>query len=354
MKVALITDTHFGARSDSQHFAAYFKRFYDEIFFPKLDELGIKRIIHLGDVVDRRKFINYVTSSNLRESLLIPAMNRGIRIDFIIGNHDATYKNTNKINSIVELYGWSDFDIGIYVEAEDVKIDGLNCLFVPWINSGNFKKTLDKIENTRAEVVFGHLELQGFQMYRGSYNDHGMETDVFAKFDQVFSGHFHHKSSNGNVHYLGAPYEITWSDFADDRGFHIYDTSTRELEFFKNPLSMFHKVYYDDTDWTDMTWIEDYDFSAYRDTYIKVVIKNKNNPFWFDIFIEKLEKSGVADFQVVDDNLNLNFEDDEDIIDEAEDTMTILKKYIDGMNFNGSKKDLTKLFESLYNEVLQS
>ena len=58
MKIALITDTHFGARNDSLLFLDFFRKFYENIFFPTLKERGIKEIIHLGDVVDRRKFIN--------------------------------------------------------------------------------------------------------------------------------------------------------------------------------------------------------------------------------------------------------------------------------------------------------
>ena len=38
MKVALVTDTHFGARSDNLAFDAYFEKFYTECFFPYLEK----------------------------------------------------------------------------------------------------------------------------------------------------------------------------------------------------------------------------------------------------------------------------------------------------------------------------
>ena len=60
MKIAVLNDTHWGARNDSPAFVNYFNRFYDEIFFPYLQENNIKTVIHLGDVVDRRKFINFL------------------------------------------------------------------------------------------------------------------------------------------------------------------------------------------------------------------------------------------------------------------------------------------------------
>ena len=59
MKIALLNDTHFGARNDSLIFDDYFHKFYNDIFFPYLKEHNIKTLIHLGDIVDRRKFINY-------------------------------------------------------------------------------------------------------------------------------------------------------------------------------------------------------------------------------------------------------------------------------------------------------
>ena len=67
MKLAIITDTHWGARNDSQAFAEYFRRFYEDIFFPTLMERDIRTVVHMGDIVDRRKFINYKTLYQMRE-----------------------------------------------------------------------------------------------------------------------------------------------------------------------------------------------------------------------------------------------------------------------------------------------
>ena len=59
MKIALVTDLHFGARGDSVPFDNFFKKFYDDTFFPYLVEHGIKTIFDLGDTFDRRKYINF-------------------------------------------------------------------------------------------------------------------------------------------------------------------------------------------------------------------------------------------------------------------------------------------------------
>ena len=103
MKIALITDTHFGARNDSLLFIDFFRKFYENIFFPTLKERGITDVIHLGDVVDRRKFINYKTLNSMKEILFSPLKEMGGNIKIIVGNHDIYYKNTLKVNSMEEL-----------------------------------------------------------------------------------------------------------------------------------------------------------------------------------------------------------------------------------------------------------
>ena len=67
MKIALLNDTHFGCRNDSPAFIEYQNKFYNELFFPYLQQYNIKSLIHLGDVVDRRKFINHNTAHNFKK-----------------------------------------------------------------------------------------------------------------------------------------------------------------------------------------------------------------------------------------------------------------------------------------------
>ncbi len=103
MKIALLNDTHFGCRNDSPAFMNYHNRFYDEIFFPYIKENNIKRLIHLGDVVDRRKFINFKTAHTFREEFMHRLYKEGIDTHIILGNHDTYYKNTNEVNAIKNL-----------------------------------------------------------------------------------------------------------------------------------------------------------------------------------------------------------------------------------------------------------
>jgi len=350
MKVAVLGDTHFGARNDNQAFHDYFEKFYSNVFFPTLKERGISKIVQLGDLFDRRKYVNFYTLKRSREYFFDQLVINNLHMDVFVGNHDTYFKNTNDVNSPdLLLQDYIGF-VSVYSDPADIDLDGLKVTLLPWVCSGNYEQCMEHIRKTDSQILFGHLELAGFEMHRGAVNDHGMDVKPFDKFDIVMSGHYHHKSSRGNIHYLGTPYEMTWSDYDDPKGFHIFDTETRELEFIRNPYTMFQKWFYNDIEANPLESNESFDSAA--GAIVKVVVKNKTNPYWFDMYIAALEKAGAIDIQVVDDHPNLQLEDDDDIIDEAEDTLTILKNYANSISTNVETADLNKFFSELYSEAL--
>lgn len=346
--VAILGDTHFGARGDSPFFHNYFKKFYDEVFFPYLRENNIKHVIQLGDVFDRRKYVNFNTLQQAKEYFFEP-LNNEFDSYLLIGNHDTYFRNTNDVNSVNLLLGEYK-NITPILDPTQVSV-GADILLVPWINPENEVDTVKSMELSTAQICMGHFEIDGFEMQRGMLHEGGLKPSTFDKFDLVLSGHFHTKSTRGNITYTGTPYEMTWSDWDDPKGFWVLDTETREMVFVENPLKMFHKVWYDDLN-KSLTDTVVADFSGYKDTIVKVIIKNKTNPYWFDLYIEKLEKAGAIDIQVVEDHLNLNLEDDEDIVNEAEDTLTILNKYVEQLELQADKQKLENLLRNLYNEAV--
>lgn len=342
----------FGARNDNQAFHDYFEKFYANVFFPYLKEHGIDTIVQFGDLFDRRKYINFNTLARSRSYFFDPLRAHGMKLEVFVGNHDTFYKNTNEVNSPELLLNEYD-NVNVYSDPTDIDMDGTPITLLPWVCSGNYQQCIDHIEQTSAQILFGHLELAGFEMHRGAMNDHGQfDNKILSKFDVVCSGHFHHKSSRGNIHYLGTPYEMSWSDYNDPRGFHIFDTDTRELTFIVNPYTMFQKWFYDDTTWESFDDLNTLPFDNAKGSIVKVVVKQKTNPYWFDMYIGKLEKAGALDIQVVEDHLNLNLEDESDIIDEAEDTLTILRRVTESIDTNVPKKDLDVFLTSLYTEAM--
>lgn len=349
MKICLLGDTHFGARNDSPAFHKFFAKFYNEVFFPYLEQNNILHIIQLGDVFDRRKYVNFNTLDQCR-SYFFDRANRDYTTWALVGNHDTYFKNTNKVNSPELLL--ADYHQIIPVESPIThEFENTEILFIPWICDDNIDVVQESINNTKAQIVIGHFEIDGFEMYKGSVHQGGLSRDMFNKFEMVLSGHFHHKSTYGNIHYVGTPYEMTWSDYGDPKGFHILDTETRELTFIENPFTIFHKLHYDDTD-KQINEVVNIDFSQYSETFVKLIVRNKTNPYCFDMFVDKLEKAGVYNVQVVDDHFHMDSADDSDIISEAEDTLTILSKYVGQLDDGVDKPQLDALLRNLYQEAL--
>ena len=345
-KIALVTDQHFGARNDNQKVADFQEKFYKDIFFPYLDEHGIDTVVDLGDTFDRRKFINFYSLDRAKKMFFTPLQERNINLHVLVGNHDSFYKNTLEINSI-NLLAEQYSNITTYQEPQEWN----SILMVPWICDDNQEEVFKMVEETKCQIMFGHLELVGYQMYKGQAIYHGMKDDWLKKFDVVCTGHYHTKSTTGNVNYLGCPYEMTWADADDQKGFHIFDLDKRELEFIHNPHTMFKKIWYNDEN-TVVTDIIEQDLSQYQNCFIKVIVKNKTNPYWFDMFIERLEKQNPTHLQIVEDHLNLDLEDEDEIIAEAEDTMSILRKYINALDTVADKNEVEKIVRELYSEAL--
>jgi len=350
MKIAVLGDLHWGARNDNLEFLKYFQRFFDDVFFPEISKRGITKILQVGDFVDRRKFISYVTLNYIRENLFTRSREEGYDWDILVGNHDVPYKNTNEINSLSELF--SEYpDVRFFSEPTEIEYDGVPIFMIPWINSQNYSQTFNMIEDTKAQIAFGHLELTGFDMQRGLECTHGIDPKLFNKFELVVSGHFHSKSKKGNIVYTGTPYEIMWSDYNEEKGFYIFDTETRELEFIKNPYNIFEKVWYDDSK-VEADTLLNYDMSRITNSYVKVIIQSKEKPIVFDTFMNNVYDSKPLDVSIVDDHYNFDEIEESKLINEAEDTLTILSKYISEMEHNIDKEKLDNLMRSLYNEAV--
>ena len=279
MRVAVITDTHYGARKGSTHLHNYFQLFYDNIFFPTLEREKIDTVIHMGDIFDSRKSIDYQSLEWAKQVVFEPL--RKYKVYAITGNHDCYYKNTNHVNS-PELLLNDYSNISTFSKATEINIDGLDILLLPWINSENYDESLEAIQNSKSKVAMGHLEINGFKATRGHMMEDGMDTDVFSKFNAVYSGHFHTRSTDGKINYLGNPYEMYWNDVNDTRGFHIFDTDTITHAPINNPYKLFYNVYYEDTPY------QTFDSTPYENKIVKVIVRKKTNPKQLQKFIDKL------------------------------------------------------------------
>jgi hypothetical protein len=351
MKIVLLNDTHFGCRNDSPAFIDYQNRFFDEIFFPYIQENKITTLIHLGDVVDRRKFINFQVAHNFQKKFWKRLWELKIDTHIILGNHDTYYKNTNEVNSMEQLITTFDGinEPWIYTKPKTVNFDGLDILLLPWICDATIEESIHAIDSSTSQICMGHLEIKGFEMHRGHVNEQGLEREQFKRFEKVLSGHFHKKSDDGHVYYLGTQYEMTWADFQCPKGFHVFDTSTRELERIPNPIRIFKKFIYDDTK-------EDYtkkDLTEYENCFVKLFVSQKTKPEVFDNLIEQLQnKINVHELNIIEDaSSDISATVKENILEQGEDTLTFLNNYIDQIETTLDKSKLKGYVKQLIAEA---
>ena len=347
MKVAIINDTHAGIRNSSDVFLDNAEKFYTDVFFPYLLEHNIRRIIHLGDVFDNRKFINFRALNRYRKSFLTKLREHGIHMDVIPGNHDTFYKNSNELNSLKELLGHYMGEITIHMEPTVLNLDGFNLALLPWICQENEARSMEFINTCKADWLGGHLELQGFDVLRGVQSHHGLNHKVFSRFEKVISGHFHVGSQQDNVHYLGTQMEFFWSDAGDEKGFHVLDTATRELEKIVNPHTLFERIVYDDTK---------FDYNMHDTSYldgklVKVVVINKSDLFTFDRFIDRIQSQKIHDLKIAENFNEFMGENVEDEAVSVEDTAEMLDDYVDAVDTDLDKDKLKLNMRNLLTEA---
>jgi predicted phosphodiesterase len=340
MKIAIFTDTHWTARKSSRHLHDYFELFYKNIFFPALEEQGVEIVVHMGDAFDNRKSIDFWGLDWTRRVVLEPL--RKYEVHMIVGNHDIFLRNSTEINA-PELLLKDYPNIKTYSSPTNTKVGGIDMTFIPWICSENYDETLKVIKKSKAKIAMGHLELQGFRVNKHLImEEHGLDPNIFTKFQKVFSGHYHTRSDNGRIFYLGNPYEMYWTDVNDTRGFHIFDTETFEHTPINNPYKLFYNIYYDDTPH------QMFDVTEYANKIVKVIVRKKSKQKEFDKFIDKLYKVGIQDLKIVE---NFDIQENEDfVIDEEENTISILNRYIDESECNFDKNVIKGIFQDLYQQ----
>ena len=294
--------------------------------------------------MDRRKFVNFATLRETRKRFIEPLKKRGIHMTVLLGNHDTFFRNTSEINTVEELFG-NDDSVTVVKDPREYDIGGTSLLLLPWINKGNEEASLNLIKNTSATIVMGHLELSGYEVLRGTKFEEGMDAGILKGFEAVYSGHFHCKHSGGNVHYLGTPYQITFNDLNEPKGFHIFETSDHSIKYVENPLRIFTELTYDDS-------ANQYDtpsFPHIKNTFVRVKVLKKGDPSMFDRYMDAVNSSGAHGVTVIEDkNSGIEISQEVDI---SKDTLSIINQEIDQIEIVNPNK-LKTIIRELYMESL--
>ena len=344
MKIAIITDQHFGARKGSVEFHQYFQKFYEDIFFPAIAREGITTLIDMGDTFDNRRNIDLWSLKWAKENYFDRLRDMGVAVYSIVGNHTAYYKNNNTVNTIDLLLREYNNIVTIRDFAE-YTIGGTKFAFLAWINKENEKAMTKKIKASKAKVACGHLELNGFSPYKGFEQTRGQDIEHLQKFDRVFSGHYHTRSNDGQVFYLGNPYEMYWNDVGDPRGFHIFDTDTMEHTPVNNPYKIFYNLYYEDDD------AQLLDTRQFAGKILKLIVRKKSDPKKFERYIDKIYASDVHELKILE-NFQLQ-ENEEFEAFESEDTLSILNRYVEESEIDLQKSTIQDIIKEVYQEACE-
>lgn len=345
MEICLLADTHLGIRNNSDCLLACQEKFYNDIFFPTLEKENIKTIVHLGDYFDNRKNVSHYALAKNEEHFLKPLEKGGYEMIIIAGNHDCFYTSTNKLNSLRTILSTRKNIRIIDNESMILSVDGgkTNSLFVPWLNPENVDVFNKLLREGNFKHIFGHFEINGFEVQRGQVMEHGIDKKLFKDAPIVFSGHFHHKSTLGNIHYLGSPHQATWNDIDSERGFHILDTETLELRFIKNPYDMFKVIKYNNG--------ADIKKEDLVGKYVRIVVEGKEDESAFANTLKEISSFAPENVSVVDE-VNTSFTQGEIQLQEGESTIQTIQKYVDALEECVLKDDVKQYINNLYLEAL--
>lgn len=343
-KFAILGDTHFGCRNDLILFHKHFEKFYD-MMIEDLVKQEVTDVFQLGDLFDRRKYINFQSLKESKRYFFDRLREHNITLHTLIGNHDIFYRESLQVNSQSLVLGEYK-NIEIYDEPYTVMFGGTSIDIIPWICKDNEQEVAEFIRNSKSDLCMGHFEIAGFAMYRGMESHEGLSMDMFEKYEQVFSGHYHTKSQKGNIMYVGTPYEMTWQDYNDPKGYHLFDNNTRSVQFYQNPYTIFVRLDYDDS--KEIVSLDSLDLA---DCFVKLVVTNKTDLYKFDNFVQKLYNKGAYEIKIVEDLSEFNDGEIGEEID-LEDTMDVLSNYIDSIETDADKEKIKSFMKSLYVEAV--
>lgn len=346
-KIAILGDTHFGVRNDSKLFLAFFEKYVQNILIPDLRTNNVSNLFQLGDLFDRRKFINFNTLSEAKRFFFESLRDNGITLHTLVGNHDIYWRESLAVNSSSLVLGEYD-NVIVYQEPTTVEIEGTKIDIIPWICKENQEEVLQFVKKSKSDLCFGHFEFSGFYMYRGMEAHGGDDVTPYAKYELICSGHYHTKSTRDNIVYVGTPYEMTWQDYNDPRGHHLFDLEERTLTFIQNPYTIFYRLEYDDTkELVDLASLD------LKDCYVKLVVVNKTDLYKFDSYVNSLYAKNCADIKIHEDLSDYSDGEIDETID-LEDTVNILSNYIDSLDSDIDKEKVKNFLKSLYIEALNS
>lgn len=333
-KIGCFSDIHLGLGQDGSEWheiSLNFAQWASEIYRKN----NIEDIIIPGDIFHNRSNISVETLSVAKRFF---DYFKDFNVYISTGNHDCFKKDSSDINSISILAGWNNINI---IEKEPKilhTVDNKTISLIPWGTN------MDEIPQT--DIMFGHFEINSFYMNSYKICEHGITyKQLLNKSKTVISGHFHKKDhknyQNGQIIYLGSPFQHNFGDAKDDRGIYIFDTNKEEFEFIENNISPKHYR---------IKINEILDENIVSNNFVSLEINNEINEEDIIEFKEKVYKLNPKSIKLNYNENELKEESIENKEIESSDLMESINEYINILNPE-NKKEVEEVIKELYNNL---
>lgn len=348
MKILFLGDLHIGARNCNPNFLKMMQDYFNNELFPYIKKHNITTVIQLGDILDKRRNVDFTISNFLINTFYNFFEENKVHFYSTIGNHDIYYRQSIKIDGPSQLVKNDSF-IHIIKTCKEIIFDNINVCFIPWICDENKKDVLTFIQQHKNKncILCGHFELAGFPIQKGYISDKGsIDLKELSNFMYVLSGHYHSPSQKNNIIYIGTPYELTWSDYGDDKKFLVFDTETKSFESVYTKKKLYHKIIYNDEIFKTLN------YEQYKNTYIKVLLTGDYNEGKLNLFLTMLdEKSQPYSIQTIDVREQQQHLVEEISMNDVDNPIEIMMNTIDSIV---TDKSLCQTVKNLTHEIYQT
>jgi len=355
-RVIIVSDTHFGARSNSVEWLDVMRDWFHEDFIPKVKEIYQPGdvLVHCGDVFDNRQSVNLLV---LHEGIRLFEELSKIFVDgiyVIAGNHDVMRKTTNEVSSLDCL----KYIPGVHILKEPViaELGSTKALFMPWrTNEEEEIRCLEEHKVHELHYLFCHTNIRNLKFDNSRDVEDGLGLSDLVNFRRVYSGHIHWGQHRGNVTMVGNPYQMTRSDAGNHKGWYVLDVESNEETFIENTYSpKFVRVYLNKYLDKSVGELKEICKNNRVDLFVpsSFLLKYQINPI-IDILSEITKKLEVIPFE--DESGGEDLEFDEMQADESFNIYSLCEKYVKKLStYDDSTKDrVMHKINTLYTNVIK-
>jgi len=334
-KIGCFSDIHLGLSQDSPIFHKISLDFakWASDYYKSQD---IDEIIIPGDIFHNRSSISVETLTIAREFF---NYFKDFTVYISTGNHDCFKKDSSDINSIKLLDGWKNIHIfdkePVILETNFNKTIG----FVPW--------GTELLNFPKCDIMFAHLEISSFYMNSYKVCEHGFSyKDLFKYSNYIISGHFHKKDhrkfENGEILYLGSPFQHNFGDTLDARGIYVFDLKDNSFEFIENNISPKH---------CKLSIKGSIDEDVIKNNFVSIVIDNDATEEDINSYAAKVAAFNPQTVRIDYDGEKTKIESSQDAELGTSDLLKSIEEYIETLDIE-NKKEVVEYVKELYNSLV--